>query len=71
MSRETLALLVVTVLSSLICLTVLAVHGVVPGTAVVTLATASLTGAFGFAQASSSSRATLSPTTATVTETTK
>ncbi len=71
MSNQTLALLLVTVVVGLICLTALALHGMIPGLIVAGAASSAMTGVFGFAQSSGSSKSVVTPTSATVTETTK
>ena len=69
MSNQTLVLLLVAFVGALVASVVLALHGLVPASAALMIATNGLTGAFAFAQNSSSSKSSVTPTSATVTET--
>jgi hypothetical protein len=69
MSKETLTLLLVVYVSSLLACTLLALHALIPATAVLSLAAQGVVGAFAFAQTGSSSKSTLTPTSAIVQET--
>ena len=56
MKPSTIALLLGIFVPSMVCLTVLCVHGAVPGTAITTLVTAALMGAFGLSEPGSAGK---------------
>jgi hypothetical protein len=70
-TNQTLCLLLVAFLGAPTACTVLALHGLIPATVAASIGAQGLTGAFAFAQQGSSSKATLTPSSATVTETSK